>query len=90
MIGWIVTILVGALCGWLASLIMKTDAQQGAFLNIIIGIVGSVIAQAVFGNWLHIGGAQVAGSGFNFLSIVWGVIGSVVLIWLLKLLGLLR
>ena len=45
--GWIITILVGALCGWLASLIMKTDAQQGAIANILIGIVGSILAQAV-------------------------------------------
>ncbi len=88
--GWIVTILVGALCGWLASMIMKTDAQQGAFLNIIIGIVGSIVAQFIFGNMLHIGGAYAAGDGFNFLSIVWGVIGSVVLIAILKAVGLLR
>lgn len=90
MIGWIVTILVGALCGWLASMIMKTDAQQGGFLNIIIGIVGSMLAQAVFGNMLHIGGAYAAGGGFNFLSIVWGVIGSVVLIGILKAVGMLK
>lgn len=88
--GWIVTIIVGAICGWLASMIMKTDAQQGAFLNIIIGIVGSILAQALFGNMLHIGGAYAAGGGFNFLSIVWGVIGSVVLIAILKMVGLLR
>ena len=58
--GWIITILVGALCGWLASLIMKTDAQQGAIANILIGIVGSLLAQAIFGSWLNkIGRAHV-------------------------------
>ena len=88
--GWLVTILVGALCGWLASMIMKTDAQQGAIANILIGIVGASIAQAVFGNMLHIGGAYAAGDGFNFLSIVWGVIGSVILIGILKAFKILR
>lgn len=88
--GFIVTILVGALCGWLASMIMKTDGQQGAVANILIGIVGAILAQFVFGNMLNIGGAQVAGAGFNFLSIVWGVVGSVVLIAILKALRVLR
>ncbi|WP_291432563.1 GlsB/YeaQ/YmgE family stress response membrane protein [Deinococcus sp.] len=87
--GWIITILVGALCGWLASLIMKTDAQQGAIANILIGIVGSILAQFVFGNLLNIGG-DVAGSSFNFWSIIWGVVGSVVLIAILKALRVLR
>ncbi|GHG35525.1 GlsB/YeaQ/YmgE family stress response membrane protein [Deinococcus indicus] len=87
--GWIITILVGALCGWLASLIMKTDAQQGAIANILIGIVGSILAQAVFGNMLNLGG-EVAGNGFSFWSIVWGVVGSVVLIAILKALRVLR
>ncbi len=88
--GWIITILVGALCGWLASMIMKTDGQQGSFLNIIIGIVGSILAQAIFGNLLHIGGAQAAGGGFNFLSIVWGVVGSIILIAILKAVKVLK
>lgn len=87
---WIITILVGALCGWLASMIMKTDAQQGAVANILIGIVGSILAQLLFGNMLSIGGATVAGGGFNFWSIIWGVVGSVVLIAILKALRVLR
>ena len=86
---WIITILVGALCGWLASMIMKTDAQQGAVANILIGIVGSILAQALFGNILNLGG-DVAGSGFSFWSIVWGVVGSVVLIAILKALRVLK
>lgn len=86
---WIITILVGALCGWLASLIMKTNAQQGAVANILIGIVGSIIAQFLFGNVLNIGG-DAAGTGFSFWSILWGVLGSVVLIAILKALRVLR
>ena len=87
---WIILILVGALCGWLASLIMKTDAQQGAVANILIGIVGALLAQFLFGNLLGIGGAQAAGGGFNFWSIIWGLVGSIVLIAILKALKVLR
>lgn len=88
--GWIITILVGALCGWLASKIMKTDAQQGAVANILIGIVGALLAQFVFGDLLGIGSSYAAGNGFNFLSVAWGVIGSAVLIAILKALKILR
>lgn len=88
--GWIITILVGALCGWLASMIMKTNAQQGAIANILIGIVGALLATWIFGSLLNIGGATVAGSGFSFWSIIWGVVGSVILIAILKALKVLR
>jgi len=45
--GIILWIIFGALVGWIASLIMKTDAEQGALLNIVVGIIGSVM-----GGWL--------------------------------------
>ncbi|NTW03121.1 MAG: GlsB/YeaQ/YmgE family stress response membrane protein, partial [Oscillochloris sp.] len=38
---FILWLLFGALVGWLASLVMRTDAQQGALLNIVVGIIGS-------------------------------------------------
>jgi uncharacterized membrane protein YeaQ/YmgE (transglycosylase-associated protein family) len=44
----IVWLIVGGIIGWLASLIMRTDAQQGIILNIVVGIVGSVIAGFLF------------------------------------------
>ncbi len=44
MIGFIVWLVVGGVVGWLASLIMRTDAQQGVILNIVVGIVGAFIA----------------------------------------------
>lgn len=89
MIGFIVVILIGALCGWLASMIMRTDAQQGAFANILIGIVGSLLAKVLFSDVLKIGGATAGGS-FNIMDILWGVLGSVVLIAILKALRVLR
>lgn len=90
--GWIVAILVGALCGWIASIIMKTNAQQGAIANIVIGIVGALLASWIFGSLLGIGTAigTSTANGFNFWTIIWGIVGSVVLIWILKLLNVLR
>ena len=41
MINFLVWIILGGLLGWIASMIMRTDAQQGTFLNIIVGIVGA-------------------------------------------------
>lgn len=87
--GWIVAILVGALIGWLASLVMKTSAQQGALLNIVIGIVGSALGRWLFADVLGFGGAQVAGA-LTLGGILWGVLGAVVLIAILKALNVLR
>lgn len=80
---WIVAILVGALIGWLASLIMGTNARQGALANIIIGIVGSALGRWLFADVLGIGGAAAAG-GFSLLGILWGVLGAIVLIFILR------
>ena len=90
LLSWIVAILVGAFAGWIASIVMRTDAQQGALANIIIGIVGAILARLIFGDLLGIGSAQAAGNGFSFWSIVWGIVGAVVLIAILKALRVLR
>jgi uncharacterized membrane protein YeaQ/YmgE (transglycosylase-associated protein family) len=41
--GWIVTIVIGGIVGWLASIVMKTNAQMGMIANVIVGIVGSTL-----------------------------------------------
>jgi len=84
---WIWTIVVGAFVGWIASLIMKTDAQQGLLMNICIGVVGALIANLV--GTLAFPSAAVAGTA-SLMGIVWGVIGSVVLIAILKALKVLK
>ena len=48
LMGIIVWLVIGGIVGWLASLIMRTDAQQGVLLNIVVGIVGAVIAGLIF------------------------------------------
>lgn len=83
--GIILWILFGALVGWVASLIMKTDAEQGAVLNIIVGVVGAVI-----GGWLMgvIGGS--GGGGFNFYSFLVALLGACVLIAIVRALRRIR
>ena len=77
--GIILWIIFGALAGWIASMIMGTNAQQGAVANIVIGIVGAVI-----GGFLMsvVGGVGV--SGFNLYSLLVAILGAVVLIWVVK------
>jgi uncharacterized membrane protein YeaQ/YmgE (transglycosylase-associated protein family) len=41
---WILIIIIGGILGWIASKIMRTDAQQGVFLNIVVGIIGAALA----------------------------------------------
>jgi uncharacterized membrane protein YeaQ/YmgE (transglycosylase-associated protein family) len=86
---WIVAILVGALIGWLASMVAKTDGQQGALANVVIGILGASLGRWLFGGVLNIGGATVAGS-FSVIGILWGVLGALILIFLLRSVRVLR
>lgn len=78
----IVWLLFGAIVGWVASLIMNTDAEQGALANIVIGIIGAFIGGAV-GRML--GGPGV--TGFNLGSVLLAVVGSVILIFFIRLLS---
>lgn len=77
-IGWIGAIIIGAIAGWIAEKIMKTD--QGLLMNIVMGIVGAIVANAilvfVFGNTLGgwIGQLIVAVIGACLLIWVWRAI----------------
>ena len=76
----IVWIIVGALAGWLASKIMKTDEQMGGLANIVVGVIGAFI-----GGWLAgLLNFPVEAGEFNFPSIFTAVIGAVVLLVILK------
>ena len=66
-IGIIAWIIIGGLAGWIASKIMKTDAQQGILLNIVVGVIGGVIG----GFLLKVFGVDVEGAGwiFSFITL---------------------
>lgn len=75
-------LLFGALAGWIASLIMKTDEEQGALANIIIGIVGAFIGGALSSLF---NGPGI--TGFDFRSLFLAVVGAVVLLAAIRAIG---
>ena len=81
--GWIVTLVVGGIIGWLASKLMKTDKQMGVIANVIVGVIGSSL-----GFWL----AGVLGFAAYGIVAQWAVAlaGAALLIFLLKKLGLFK
>jgi uncharacterized membrane protein YeaQ/YmgE (transglycosylase-associated protein family) len=83
----IAAILVGAIVGWIPSMIMGD--REGLLGKILIGMGGSVLAKRLFADLLGIGGASSMGS-LSPGGILWGVVGAVVLIWLLRAVGFMR
>lgn len=81
--GILLWILFGGIIGWIASLIMNTDAEQGLVLNVLVGVVG-----AVAGGWLMSIIGETGVTGFNLYSFVVALIGSVALLSLIKMLRL--
>jgi len=79
--GWIVTLIIGGIVGWLASIVMKTNAQMGLIANILVGIVGSVV-----GFWIA-GKLGVVTEG-GFVGFLIAIVGAVLLIFILKTLGI--
>lgn len=78
--GILLWIIFGALVGWIASMIMNTDAQQGTLLNIIVGIIGATI-----GGWIMSTFGQTSVTGFNLYSFIVAIIGACVLIAIVKM-----
>mgnify|MGYP003507575886 CR=1 FL=1 len=74
----LVTLIIGGVVGWLASIMMRTNAQMGMIANIVVGVVGASI-----GSWM---GAQLGVGGGWVMSII----GAIVLIALLKALGVFK
>lgn len=80
MMSIVIWIIVGALAGWIASMIMKTDASMGALANIVVGIIGAFI-----GGWaVGLFGYNVAEGALNIPSILTAILGAVILLAILK------
>src|SRR5690348_13999345 len=76
---FIIWLLIGALVGWLASMVMNTDARQGALLNIVVGIIGAMI-----GGFL-LGGPTINSNALNLTAILVSFVGAVVLLAIVNL-----
>lgn len=79
----ILVLIVGGIIGWLASIVMRTDAQQGILLNVVVGIVGAFIAGALVTPL--IGGAPITSGSFDVLSLFASFLGAVILLAIVNL-----
>ena len=78
MIGIIIWLVVGGVVGWLASIVMRTDAQQGILLNIVVGIVGAFLAGLV------VGGGSI-NDDITLMSFLYSLLGAIVLLAIVNL-----
>jgi uncharacterized membrane protein YeaQ/YmgE (transglycosylase-associated protein family) len=89
MIGFLLSLVVGAFIGWLASIVMKTNGQQGTLLNICVGVIGAAVGSWLFGDVLEIGTAYASGT-FSVVGVLWATAGACIVIGVLKLVRVLR
>ncbi len=79
----IIMLIVGGILGWLASMVMRTDGQQGMFLNVIVGVVGAVLAGYLLTPFL--GGSPITTGAFDIKSLFVSFLGAVVLLGIVNL-----
>lgn len=87
---FIICLIVGGVIGWIASMIMRTDAQQGMFLNVVVGIVGSFLGGFLVGPLL--GAGTINQNDFSIMGLLASLIGAVILLAIVNLVlrGLVR
>ncbi len=80
---FIIWLIVGGIIGWLASIVMRTDAQQGLLLNVVVGIVG-----AFLGGWLIsplLGAGDINSGDFSIMGLLVSLIGAMILLAIVNL-----
>lgn len=77
--GIIVWLIIGGVVGWLASIIMRTDGQQGILLNIVVGIVGAVVGGLILGR------GNINNSGLSVSTFLVSLLGAIVLLAIVNL-----
>ncbi len=77
--GLILWLIIGGVIGWLASIIMRTDAQQGIFLNIVVGVVGAFIGGLLFA------GGNINNAPLTISSFLVSLLGAVILLAIVNL-----
>jgi uncharacterized membrane protein YeaQ/YmgE (transglycosylase-associated protein family) len=83
MINFVIWLVAGGLIGWLASVIMHTDGQQGLFLNVVVGVVGAAV-----GGWIIsplVGVGTINQDAFNVGALLVSLIGAIILLALINL-----
>lgn len=80
---FIIWLVVGGLIGWVASMIMRTDAQQGIFLNIVVGIVGAFLGGLLLAPMLGTG--TINAGDFSLAGLGVSLLGAVILLAIVNL-----
>lgn len=83
MVNLIVWLVLGGVVGWIASMIMRTDAQQGLFLNVIVGIVGAALAGWLLAPMFGVG--SINQGDFSLGGLVVSLLGAVILLAIVNL-----
>ncbi|WP_033075568.1 GlsB/YeaQ/YmgE family stress response membrane protein [Sphingopyxis sp. MWB1] len=79
--GIIISLIIGGIIGWLASIVMRTDAQQGIILNVIVGLIGAVIGNVLGGMF----GSGATLSHFSPVGLLWSFVGAIVLLGIVNM-----
>lgn len=80
--GILVWLIVGGVVGWLASIIMRTDAQQGILLNVVVGIIGALLAGFIVSPMIGVG---TINEGVTLASFLVSLVGAVILLAIVNL-----
>ena len=80
---FILWLIIGGLIGWIASRIMHTDAQQGIFLNIVVGIVGALLAGFLLSPLFGIG--TINQNNFSLSALLVSLLGAIILLAIVNL-----
>lgn len=83
MINFLIWIILGGVLGWLASIMMRTDASQGTLLNIIVGIVGAFVAGMVLTPLFGV--ATINQNNFSLPALLVSFLGAVILLGIVNL-----
>ena len=75
----IIALIIGGIIGWLASIVMRTDAQQGILLNVVVGIIGSLLGSFLLGGLLGADGNLLQGD-LSIPTLIAALLGSIILL----------
>jgi len=82
--GLILALIIGEIIGWLASIVMRTDAQQGILLNIVVGIVGSLVGSFLLGGFFGANG-NIMNGALDMGTLLAAFLGAVILLAVINL-----
>ncbi|WP_157220044.1 GlsB/YeaQ/YmgE family stress response membrane protein [Flavisphingomonas formosensis] len=77
--GLLLTLVIGGVIGWLASIVMRTNAQQGIFLDIVVGIAGALLGGLLFG------GSGLIDAPLNLTALLTAFVGAIILLAVINL-----